>query len=378
MSKNRGHRQGGLFIELKKDKNGNSVPKSDSWVGQYYDANGKRRRKSTGTSIKAEAEGILRGWMAENESGKKAAPQTQSLTYERLRDDLLTWAEEQQLKSLQTRTDGTKYFYPQTALDAFFKGRKVNSIDRELLSAFIRDRRAAKMTNATINNSLALLRKMFNLARDNGKLTTIPKFDLLTVKARQGFLPHESFQKLFDAMPSRLQPLLLLLYQTGVRIGEAEKIEWSSVDLDAGTITLQEGETKNSEARVLPLTPELITLLSAVANRSGKVFLSKGVMENNWHKACKAAGIEGLMIHSLRRSAVRNMMQTPGAQQAVAMKISGHKSATVFQRYNIIDTTQTTPVMNHVGRQFPVTLQAKPVQRALPARATGARKRKEA
>jgi integrase len=243
--------------------------------------------------------------------------------------------------------------------------------------AFIRNRRAAKMTNATINNSLALLRKMFNLARDNRKLTTIPKFDLLPVKARQGFLPHESFQKLFDAMPSRLQPLLLLLYHTGVRIGEAEKIEWSSVDLEAATITLQEGETKNNEARVLPLTPELVTLLSAVPNQSGKVFPSKGVMENNWKKACETAGIEGLMIHSLRRSAVRNMMQTPGAQQAVAMKISGHKSASVFQRYNIIDVSQTTPVMNHVSRQFPVTLPAAPARKALPAgKAPGSRSRK--
>ena len=374
MARKRDNKQGGLFIEFKK-VDGKSVPKSENWVGQYF-VDGKRIRKSTGTSVKAEAESILRRWMAASEKGEKPAPETQGLTYERLRDDLLTWAEEQQLKSLQTRADGTKYFYPQTALDDFFAGRKVNGIDRELLSAFIRDRRAAKMTNATINNSLALLRKMFNLACDNKKLTTIPKFDLLPVKARQGFLPHESFQKLFDAMPSRLQPLLLLLYRTGVRIGEAEKIEWSSVDLDAKTITLQEGETKNSEARVLPLTPELVTLLSAVENRSGKVFPSKGVMENNWKKACETAGIDGLMIHSLRRSAVRNMMKR-GAQQAEAMKISGHKSATVFQRYNIIDTTQTADVMKRVAEAFPVKLPAAPVRNALPARtATGSRSRK--
>src|SRR6202034_364905 len=185
-------------------------------------------------------------------------------------------------------------------------------------------------------------RKMFTHARDKThKLTQIPSFDLLPVIARQGFLPHESFQKLFDAMPSRLQPLLLLLYHTGVRIGEAEKIEWDAVNLDAGrdeegrvegAITLMEGETKNNEARVLPLSSQLVTLLSAVENRSGKVFPSKGVMENQWKKAGRTGGIEGLMIHSLRRSAVRNMMQTPGAQQAGVMKISGHKSATVFQR----------------------------------------------
>jgi integrase len=165
------------------------------------------------------------------------------------------------------------------------------------------------------------------------------------------------------------------LSPTGVRIGEAEKIEWSSVNLDEKTITLQEGETKNSEARVLPLTPDLVTLLSAVENRSGRVFPSKGVMENNWKKACETAGIEGLMIHSLRRSALTNMMKIPGTQQAAAMKISGHKSATVFQRYNIIDTTQTTPLMENVGRQYSVTLPAAPARKALPP-AKGSRSRK--
>src|ERR1700728_4218222 len=131
MARKRDNKQGGLFIEFKK-VNGESVPKSENWVGQYF-VDGKRIRKSTGTSVKAEAEGILRGWMAASEKGEKPAPETQGLTYEKLRDDLLTWAEEQQLKSLQTRADGTKYFYPQTALDEFFKGRKVNSIDHAVI-----------------------------------------------------------------------------------------------------------------------------------------------------------------------------------------------------------------------------------------------------
>jgi integrase len=360
----RDNRQGGLFLEYKTvlDENGNkvSVPKSESWIAQYY-VNGQRFRKSTGTSVKAEAEAILRAWMAASERGEKAKPQTQGLMYEHIRADYLAYASEQQLRSLKTHADGSLYFFPLTALDEFFNGRVVNSITRDTLSAFIKARRAKKAANATINNSLALLRKMFNLARDNEKLTTVPKFDLLPVKARQGFLPHEAFQKLFDAMPDRLKPLLLLLYHTGVRVGEASRIQWDSVDLNAATITLREGETKNNEARVLPLSAPLVTLLSASTVRSGRVFPSKQVLQHAWKAACNTAGIKGLMIHSLRRSAVRNMMMTPGTQQAAAMAISGHKSATVFQRYNIISTEQTTPVMDRVGQQFPVR-----IQRALP------------
>jgi integrase len=367
MPKRRDTRQGGLFIEYKKDTKkgsrtfGKSIPKSESWVAQYY-VNGERFRKSTGTSIKAEAEAQLRKWMGASERGEKAKPQTQGLTYAELRADLLKQYAEKQHKSLKTKKDGTPYLFPLTALDNFFNGRRVNDIDRDTASAFVADRRAANKSNSTINNSLRLLIRMFSIARDNGKLTVVPKFELLKEKSRQGFLPPEVFQKLFNTMPTNLQPMLLLLYHSGVRVGEAERIEWPAVNLDAATITLLEGETKNDESRILPLSDSLVTLLSRVKKREGRVFPSKRAMQAAFPNACAAAKIKGLMVHDLRRSAVRNLMDA-GVQQAVAMKISGHRDSSVFQRYNIVDANQTADAMQRVQRLAPVR-----VPRALPAR----------
>lgn len=360
MPKRRETRQGGLFIEYKIDRDkesptfGKRIPKSSSFVAQYY-VNGQRFRKSTGTSVKAEAEAILRDWMAAAERGEKAKPQTQGLAYEELRADLLRHYEEKQRKSLQRHKDGQPYIYPLTALDDFFMGRRVNEIDRDTASAFIAKRRAEGISNATINASIRLLARMFTLARDNGKLTVVPKFERLRTKSRQGFLPPEQFQKLFNKMPAHLQPMLLLLYYTGVRVGEAEKIEWSAVNLDAATIILLEGETKNDEPRVLPLPDALVRMLSRVTERTGRVFSSKRQMQDAFPAACKAAGIEGLLVHDLRRSAVRNLMEA-GVQQAVAMKISGHRDMNVFQRYNIVDLSQTTDAIQRVQRLAPVRL----------------------
>jgi integrase len=362
MARKRETGQGGLFIETKL-VNGERVPKSQNWVGQYYDANGKQIRKSTGTAVKSEAQAILDAWVTDSRRGLKPAPETQGLTYDIIRDDYIAYAVEQELKSLSTKADGSRYFFQQTALDEFFAGKSVNKITRDTLSAFIAARKAAGNANKTINGSLSLLRTIFQNARDNEKLNAIPKFDLLPWKSRQGFLPPEAFQKLFDAIPARFQPLLVLLYTTGVRIGEADKIQWSALNLEEGHITLLEGETKNDEARVLPLVPVLVKLLSAVPTdkRTGKVFASKFALQHVWEDTCATAKVEGLLIHDLRRSAVRNMMKS-GAQQAEAMKISGHKDASVFQRYNIIDSTQTKGVMAQVAKLVPVK-----IQRALPA-----------
>jgi len=117
------------------------------------------------------------------------------------------------------------------------------------------------------------------------------------------------------------------------------------VNLAVGEIRLRPENSKNKTPRIIPLTGrllEIITRASAerrldcrfVFHRGGE---SIGDFRKAWRAACKAAGLDTLILHDLRRSGITNMRRA-GIDESTAMKISGHKTVSVFRRYKIEGT----------------------------------------
>jgi integrase len=138
----------------------------------------------------------------------------------------------------------------------------------------------------------------------------------------------------------------------GWRLGEVLGLTWESVDHQAQEIRLR--DSKNGEGRLLPLEDEDWALIErrwaareystpAGPGLSEYVFHRRGrqiptsTFEKQWQVARKAAKLPGKLFHDLRRTAARDMVRG-GAPESFAMKITGHKTRSMFERYNIVST----------------------------------------
>ena len=165
-----------------------------------------------------------------------------------------------------------------------------------------------------------------------------------------------------------------------MRVNEARQIVWDQVNLVARLIRLEDEQTKGDEARTVPLPSVLVAMLRDVEAKTGRVFDSEN-LRTEWEKACDACGLgkrtkrvpkdengfvwykyKGLLLHDLRRSAVRNLRKA-GVPETIIMKITGHKTAEVFRRYSIVSTDDVSAAMRSlevkVSSDSSVTVPAK-------------------
>ena len=234
-------------------------------------------------------------------------------------------------------------------LQPFFTRLRADHLTSDLVQRYSLKRKEDEgASGPTINRELAILKRAFSLARENGKVRILPVIHMYKEStARTGFLEDAQYMKLAAECNKEglwLRALLTTAYSFAFRKGELLSMRIRQVDLASREIRLEAGTTKNDEARMAPMTDEVFHLLTAlcIGKQPDDFLFSRPngkpvrAFRRIWKTVCTNAGVPKLLFHDLRRSGVRNLRKL-GVPESVAMKISGHKTRSVFERYNIVD-----------------------------------------
>jgi integrase len=357
---------------------GRVFQRGNVWWVQYYNR-GAQVRESSGETDEKKALKFLRKRLGECAAG--VSRDSRSLRYEDLRAAYYRDYQINSRKSLRFDATGKARLDKIIRLDGFFTGWRAVEIDADVVRKFIADQQGRGLANGSINRSISALRRMFNLARQDGTLRSVPYFPMMKEHTpRQGFFEREQFDALSKALPEHLRLPLAVGYFTAMRLGEILPLEWNQIDFLSNVISLRAGETKNDDAREIPIVPELrrqlemqhakrqpgCELVCFRLDAAGRAARIRG-FRKAWYSACAKAGLgtmvpaidsvtgetayavprgprskpkvkmiyQGMIFHDLRRTGVRNLVRA-GVPERVAQTISGHKTRSVFERYNIV------------------------------------------
>jgi integrase len=324
------------------------------WI--RYSVDGVEYRESSKSTKHSVATDLLKARLREIDDGTYIEPGARDVTIAMLLDDLVTNYKMRKLASLPTVTQ-----HRASLLDLDPKTKKAGPLGIGALPAgrlttarltrLVTDWQDQDVAPATINKQLGTLRAAYYLAleSDPPKVKRVPTMPMLdALNAREGFFEREDFTAVLNALPDDggLRDFVEWAYWTGMRKGEIAKLTWAAFDRETWTLTLPARSSKTKKPRKLALRGPLRTIIERrrAARRTDcpLIFwrMSDGKptrvyeFRKSWATACKAVGVSGRLFHDLRRTGVRNLIRA-GVQRKVAMKISGHLTEHVFERYNI-------------------------------------------
>src|SRR6266849_1563411 len=306
---------GSIFHKRYTDKQTRKTKKTSTLYMKYY-VDGKPVIEPTGTTKYREAVKQLRQRQAEVASGRYVGPDVEKTSYRNIREIALNHYRANDRKSLDRFQDAVAH------LDQFFSSRLVRDITSDRVTAYTASRRDEDAANAAINRELAALKLMLRLGERAGKVVNRPYIAMLEERNRRtGFFEDEQCEAILTHLSEDLRPVFGTAFVTGWRVkSEILTREKSHLDLKAGWLRLEPGETKNDEGRMFPLLPRL---------------------RQAWLTACTKAGLSGRIPYDFRRTAIRNL-ERAGIARSAAMAMVGHKTESVYRRYAIADERMLT------------------------------------
>lgn len=322
-------------------------PGSPIW---YYDftIDGQRFRGSTRQTGKREAAKVED---AHREAARRVRKERGDWTMKRLTQAF--YDEHAQYRAAKDTT-----YYQLANLRRLIGGeRKLMSITNASLLDYRASRRGEKVTDASVNREIAVLRAAMGYV-SNVHHAPVPKLAWGNLKrpeppGRTRFLTFAEFDLLLLKAHESLRPILIAAVTTGLRKSNILNLDWSAVKLDARVI---QASIKGNKRHTVRIVPQLVAALSTAKDRSGPVF-DKTNFEKRWRSAVKAAKLEDLKFHDLRHTFASWARQS-GSDIADVCEALGHSDISMTMRYAHIKPDAADTAFDRVSGSLSAHFQA--------------------
>jgi integrase len=324
------------------------------WI-DYQLPGGKTRRESVGYSIEKARDAI----------GKRRAQKREGRIFD-VKPDIKTTFNELTnwylgLEKVKALSSCWRVKISLDKSNSVFGNCIIKNIKAADLENYQAKKKAEGKADKTIDHEIGAAQTVVSKAFDNDMvggdiLKTFKKVKKMLKRnsnARNRILSKDEFEDLLVNSPQHIKGIVATGYYTGMREGEILNLTWDKADLKNRLIQLEPEDTKDKEARAIPIIDDLHGILKSIprAIHDPHVFLYKGrpikSINRALRTACKGAGItwgrfnkDGFVFHDLRHTFNTNMRKA-GIFESVIMEITGHSTREMFDRYNTIDKEDT-------------------------------------
>lgn len=197
---------------------------------------------------------------------------------------------------------------------------------------------------ATMNRLLAILRRLSNLNKSDQKISLLPG-----ERKRQVFLTPDQVKLICEHADRRLIVLIMFLALTGLRLGEALRLEQENI---RNGLIILDSDTKSDEPRSIPLVAQA----RVIAEQCIPFELGRSNVSKLWRAARAAAGFPKVRLHDLRHTFASWIIQA-GKPMTAVRDLLGHSSLAVTSRYShlapahLADAVAGLPVLREASNE---------------------------
>jgi integrase len=348
-------------------------PGSNNWWIQFS-YRGTKYRESSRSPKRSVARDLLKTRLAEMQGGQFGGTRVARVSVATLLDNLeadYRLHGRSSLRNLKSHRD---------ALLSHLEGVRAVDVTTARLNRMAVAWREDKKAPATINRYFETLRRAFVLGRKATPplvqfvpdVPSLPEHNVRTGYVDQAIIPN--LLAALEHDPA-LRDYVEWLAFTGMRRGAARDLRWQDIDRKAGTMRLPAEIEKTRRSRALPLPAPLLAIITRrwaartehakqtgtlvpwvfwrVYDGAPKPGLGRGDavrivdFRKAWATACKTAGCAGLLVHDFRRTAARSL-RLAGVDREQARLVTGHRTDSMFSRYNVDDDLQLRDAMDRL------------------------------